>query len=313
MKTQPELINSLYEYTDTDLNLKDPDTAHLVINGNTVIGMHAVPGLDIKVRELEDGIDAMVTLDEGTIVKKPVHLCFGMLPESGIQRIIMNVNIGKNARISLLAHCVFPNAVDVQHIMDARIHIGDGANYSYFEKHVHSPNGGLKVYPKAVVEVGKNAHFKTEFELIKGRVGLIDIDYETSCDDGGVVDMMARISGRGDDIIKIKEVGHLNGERSRGALTSKIAVRGNARAEVYNKLTASGAYARGHVDCKEILQDNGVATAIPIVEVHHPKAHITHEAAIGSVDNKQLETLMSRGLPEDDAVEMIINGLLAKQ
>ena len=96
-------------------------------------------------------------------------------------------------------------------------------------------------------------------------------------------------------------------------MTSKIAVRDNARAEVYNKLTASGAYARGHVDCKEILQDNGVATAIPIVEVSHPKAHITHEAAIGSVDNKQLETLMSRGLTEDDAVEMIINGLLAKQ
>jgi Fe-S cluster assembly scaffold protein SufB len=52
--------------------------------------------------------------------------------------------------------------------------------------------------------------------------------------------------------------------------------------------------------------------AVPIVEVHHPRAHITHEAAIGSVDNKQLETLMSRGLSEDDAVETIINGLLSR-
>jgi Fe-S cluster assembly scaffold protein SufB len=88
-------------------------------------------------------------------------------------------------------------------------------------------------------------------------------------------------------------------------------VRDSARAEVYNKLTADAAFARGHVDCKEIVQDNGVATAVPIVEVHHPKAHITHEAAIGSVDSKQLETLMSRGLSEDDAVELIINGLLS--
>ena len=93
-------------------------------------------------------------------------------------------------------------------------------------------------------------------------------------------------------------------------LTSKIAVRDTAQAEVYNKLTASAAYARGHVDCKEIIQDQGVATAVPIVDVRHPKAHVTHEAAIGSVDNKQLETLMSRGLSEDDAVETIINGLL---
>jgi len=61
------------------------------------------------------------------------------------------------------------------------------------------------------------------------------------------------------------------------------------------------------------VQDNGVATAVPVVEVRHPKAHITHEAAIGSVDSKQLETLMSRGLNEDDAVEIIINGLLSRR
>ncbi|HPB48623.1 MAG TPA: SufD family Fe-S cluster assembly protein, partial [Exilispira sp.] len=41
-----------------------------------------------------------------------------------------------------------------------------------------------------------------------------------------------------------------------------------------------------------------------------PKAQVTHEAAIGSVDSKQLETLMSRGLSEDEAVDLIVSGLL---
>ncbi|MEW5922427.1 MAG: SufD family Fe-S cluster assembly protein [Candidatus Zixiibacteriota bacterium] len=312
MTTDLQTINDLYSYTDTDPNLKDPDTAHLVINGNHVLGMHAVPGLNITVKELEDGIDMVMKLDPGTVVEKPVHLCFGMLPKTGVQRIIMDVDIGAGSKISLLAHCVFPKAFDVQHIMDAKLKIGDGAEYIYFEKHVHSPEGGVRVYPKAVVSVGKKAIFKTEFELIKGRVGLIDIDYETNGDSSSVVDMMARISGRKDDIIKIRETGHLNGEYARGVLVSKIAVRDKARAEVYNKMTATAPFARGHVDCKEIVQDDGVATAVPIVEVHHPKAHITHEAAIGSVDSKQLETLMSRGLSEDDAVEIIINGLLSR-
>jgi len=58
------------------------------------------------------------------------------------------------------------------------------------------------------------------------------------------------------------------------------------------------------------VQDNAIAKAVPIVEVKHPKAHVTHEAAIGSVDSKQLETLMSRGLTENEAVEFIIQGLL---
>jgi hypothetical protein len=37
---------------------------------------------------------------------------------------------------------------------------------------------------------------------------------------------------------------------------------------------------------------------------------VTHEAAIGSVDSKQLQTLMSRGLTEEKAVDLIIQGLL---
>jgi Fe-S cluster assembly scaffold protein SufB len=313
MKSQSELMTDLYKQTDTDPHeLNDPETAHLVINGNQVLGMQAVEGLDVQAKELEDGVDIKVKLADGTKVRKPVHLCFGLYSDVGVQRIIMDVDIGKNSQISLLAHCVFPFAIDVQHIMDAKIRIGDGAHYSYFERHIHSPKGGVKVYPKAVVNIGKKAVFKTEFELLKGRVGLIDIDYETICDDGGVVDMTARVSGRDDDIIKIKETGHLKGDHARGLLTSKIAVRDRARAEVYNKMTATGAYARGHVDCKEIVQDEGIATAVPIVEVHHPKAHITHEAAIGSVDSRQLETLMSRGLTEDAAVELIINGMLSE-
>jgi Fe-S cluster assembly scaffold protein SufB len=44
--------------------------------------------------------------------------------------------------------------------------------------------------------------------------------------------------------------------------------------------------------------------------VEHPLAKVTHEAAIGSVDQKQLETLMAHGLTPDEAVDLIIMGLL---
>jgi Fe-S cluster assembly scaffold protein SufB len=37
---------------------------------------------------------------------------------------------------------------------------------------------------------------------------------------------------------------------------------------------------------------------------------LTHEAAIGSVDKKQVETLMARGLTEDEAVDVVVRGML---
>jgi len=302
----------LYKTTGTDPHqLNDPNVAHLVIHHNKVLSSHLLPGLEVEVKELEDGISAVMVVKEGAVFEKQVHLCFGMLPENGIQRIILDIRVEKNAEISVLAHCTFPNAVDVKHIMDAVIHLEEGAKYTYLEKHIHGDKGGVKVYPRARVMLEKSARFKTEFELLQGRVGLIEIDYETTCREQSVMEMTARINGTADDRIIIRETGYLVGEGSRGVLTSRVALRGRTRAEVHNKLVAEAAYARGHVDCKEIIQDQGVAIAIPMVEVRHPKAQVTHEAAIGSVDSKQLETLMSRGLTEEEGTDLIIQGLLS--
>ena len=303
-------IEDLIKAANIHSAMQDSNTARLVINKDRIIDTNVVPGLIVDAKEIKDGVDINITLKEDTIVENPVHLCFGVTHKKAIQKIIMNISIGQNSRISVFAHCVFPNAVDVRHIMDAKIKVGKGAKYSYLEKHIHSEEGGITVIPKARITLEEYARLKTEFELIRGRVGTIDIDYETTCGRESVMEMTARISGKGNDVIKIKEAGNLVGEGARGVLTSRIALRQNARAEVYNRLVATADYARGHVDCKEIIQDSAVASAIPIVEVRNPKAHITHEASIGSVDSKQLQTLMSRGLSENEAVELIIAGLL---
>jgi Fe-S cluster assembly scaffold protein SufB len=195
--------------------------------------------------------------------------------------------------------------------MDAEIRVGSGSVYSYFERHVHGRDGGVVVLPKANVLLDEDARFKTEFELIRGRVGEIDIQYETTARARSVVEMVARISGRGDDRIRIHETGHLVGEGARAVLNTYIAVRDRARAEIYNTLIADAPHTRGHVDCKEIVQGEALARAVPLVQVNHPTAHVTHEAAIGSVDSKQLQTLLSRGLTEEQATELIIEGLLS--
>jgi len=300
--------------TQSDMDphaVNDPDTARLIINENKVLEQNTVPGLAVDVRELADGVDVHLVLAPDTVVEKPVHLCFGVIPATGVQRINMNVEIGARSRISINAHCTFPYAVDVKHIMDAVIRIDEDAEYSYFERHVHSESGGTEVIPKAEVHVGKGARFKTEFELLRGRVGKMDIQYTTHGDERSLVDMTARINGRGDDHIKLAEIAYLEGAHSRGVLTSKIAVRDTAVADIYNKVVATAPHARGHVDCKEVVMGQARAMANPVVDVRDPSAHVTHEAAVGSVDKKQLQTLMSRGMDEDAASELIIQGLLS--
>ena len=289
------------------------DVARIEIHENRVVGLKLVAGLHVDAEETDSGVNAVISVDGGTRLEKPVHICFGVLPEDGLQQINLDIRIRQDAHASFLAHCTFPNAVNVRHLMDAVIEVEPGARYAYFERHVHGTGGGVNVVPYAKVMVHEGAEFTTEFELIKGRAGRIDFAYETECGPRSVVDMTARINGRADDLIVIREKAHLAGAEARAALVTHIALRDSARAEIYNDMVATGDRARGHVDCKEIVLGGAVARAVPTVEVRNPSAHVTHEAAIGSVDSRQLQTLLSRGLTEDEATDLIIEGLLSKK
>ena len=75
----------------------------------------------------------------------------------GTQKITMEVKLEEGASAHFIAHCLFPKAEKVRHIMDASVTVGDGAEMRYSETHYHGPHGGVKVVPKLAVTVGRNA------------------------------------------------------------------------------------------------------------------------------------------------------------
>lgn len=289
---------------------KNSKIAHLVVHKNKVIGSHLVDGLVLEPKETKSGVDVKLRVEKGKKIEYPVHLCFGVLPKEGVQEINIRARVEDGAGVKLLAHCIFPNAVKVVHKMIADIEVGDNAYYEYNEVHFHGSTGGIEVIPRAKIKVGNNSRLITNFSLLKGRVGFFDLDYHSEILDNSILEMTVKIYGYGDDRIKIKEAGLLAGRSSRGLIKSRIAVKDDAQSEIINELVATAPEARGHVDCVEVIQGNAQAKAIPIVNVTHELAKVTHEAAIGRVDKKQVETLMSRGLKEEEAVDLVVSGML---
>lgn len=293
-----------------------PDEAHIEIHGGKVVGMSLVEGLEVVSEPIQtaegEGVRVLIHLASGIRIEKPVHLCFGMVGERGLQKIELETELGDHASVAFQAHCTFPRATDIRHLMDARIVVGEGASYRYVEKHIHGPSGGVTVVPKTRVRVKRGGRFFNEFYLIEGSAGVVEIDYEVESEAESSVDMRAYIYGKDGDRIRIREAARLLGENAVAALITHVALKDSATADVLNELYARAPGARGHVDCKEIVQGKAIARAVPIVQVEDPAAHVTHEAAIGSVDSKQLQTLMARGLTEEEATDLIIRGLFSE-
>jgi Fe-S cluster assembly scaffold protein SufB len=222
----------------------------------------------------------------------------------------MDVKLERNSSARFIAHCVFPNAEKVRHIMDAVVEIGEGAEMKYSEVHYHGPHGGTEVVPKAVVKIARNGRYFADFILIDGRVGTLDIDYAVDAGESALTELTAKVFGHASDDIKIRERVVLSGENARGLIKTRIALEDEASAEVTGITEGNARGARGHVDCMEIVKDKAVAKAIPIVNVTNPLAKVTHEAAIGSIDKRQMETLMAHGLNPEEAVDLIVRGVL---
>jgi len=290
--------------------LDNEQIAHVVGQGHRILSRRSVPGLRLELDETPDAIVGKMTIESGVTIAQPIHMCFGLAHPTGSQRIRIDVYVEEKATARVLSHCLFPIATAAEHRMQATIHIGLGASLTYTEGHYHGPHGGMQVIPHATVKIGKGARYFSDFSLLSGSVGNLDIDYLVEVEEDGLAELSAKIFAHRNDRITLKEAVMLRGERSRGLIKTRVVLEDQARAEITGITEAHAKGARGHVDCMEVVQGQAHASAIPIVRVFHPEAKVTHEAAIGTVDKKELETLMARGLSPEQAVEMIVSGIL---
>ena len=256
------------------------------------------------------GIAAEVNVSPGAKIHKPVHLCFGMLRQTGAQRVYLGVNIGDGASVQFLAHCLFARARRARHTMHAHIHIGRDTQLVIEEAHVHGTSGAILVKPEAHITLAPGARLFSDFSLLQGRVGTLKTDFTVDVAGHALAELGVRVFGRAADRIEIRDHVRLNGSDSRSIVKTRVALQDQASAVIYGTTEDNAAGVHGHMDCTEIVKGQAVGESVPMVRVNHPEAQVIHEAAIGTVDQTQLETLMAHGLTTDEAVELVISGLL---
>ncbi len=307
-----QAIANAYEQSGGDASqLLDSRIASLVVSHTRVLRANSIPGVHIDGEGTSTGARARISVDPGTVVALPVHLCFGVLPKEGLQEIVSEFQIGERAEVRFLAHCAFPNAVRVKHVMDATIHVASHAKMAYSETHYHGVDGGVEVLPVAKITVDEGGIYTSSFKLVQGAVGELRLDYQAHVQKDAICELDARVYGKKHDQITINESLFLDGERSRGLAKSRVVASDHCVSTVIGEAVGSAPNARGHVDCVEILKGpDARASAVPKLMVIDERAKLTHEAAIGSVDKKQIETLMARGLREEEAVDVVVRGML---
>lgn len=273
-----------------------------------------VPYHDNKFAALNSAVwsgGSFIYVPKGVKIEKPLQSYFRINSEQMGQFERTLIIVEDDANVHYVEGCTAPiYSKDSLHAAVVEIFVKDRANCRYTTVQNWSTNIINLVTKRA--EVGAYGHM----EWIDGNIGsMVNMKYPACILKGeyakGTTISIA-FAGAG----QIQDAGakmiHLAPYTTSNIISKSISRGGgevNYRGVVRHLPKAIGA--RSRVECDTIILDElSKSDTIPFNFVQNQKSRIEHEATVSKVSEDQLFYLMSRGLTEEQALEMIVMGFI---
>ena len=284
-----------------------PAGAYNIRANGAAAARNTTANIDIVSKEDKPGID--IIIKPGT-KKESVHIPV-VISQTGLTDLVYNdFHIGDDCDVTIVAGCGIHNGGDglSQHDGIHEFFVGKNSKIRYVEKHNGDGKGGKVMNPKTIIHLDENAYFYMDTVQIKG-IDSTMRETEADLKDGAKLEISEKLMTHGEQKAETQFAVDLDGEGSSANVVSRSVARNDSHQMFRAKISGNNACA-GHSECDAIIMDNARVCAIPELEANNLDAELIHEAAIGKIAGEQLIKLMTLGLTEEEAEEMIISGFL---
>ena len=292
-----------------DMSFLPKDAAYNIRKNGVGAGRVVTANIDIANKADKPGIDITVKpFTKGETVHIPV-----IITESGHSEMVYNdFYIGEGADVLIVAGCGIHNSgcSESRHDGLHRFFIGKNAKIKYVEKHYGDGDGeGSRVMnPQTQIFMESGSLCEMESVQIRGIDSTKRNTTAVLADNARLV-VTERLMTHGKQVAESNMTVELNGKASSAQIISRSVGR-DASSQVFFPNAVGNAACRAHIQCDSILMDNAKIRSVPAITANHPDAQIIHEAAIGRINNDQLLKLMTFGMTEEEAEEIILEGFL---
>jgi Fe-S cluster assembly protein SufB len=303
-----ELADQGVIFLDTDTALKRYPELFLKYFGK-VVGSH-----DNKFAALNTAVwsgGSFIYVPKGVKIDKPLQSYFRINSERMGQFERTLIIVDDDAFLNYVEGCTAPiYSSDSLHAAVVEIYVGKRAYCRYSTIQNWSNNIVNLVTKRAVVE--ESGHM----EWIDGNIGSgLNMKYPGCILKGdyakGTTISIAFASKDQHQDTGAKMI-HLGEHTSSTIISKSIATQGGK--VNYRGLVSQGPkayFAKSRIECDTILIDNlSSSDTLPVNIVKNFRGQIEHEASVSKISDEQLFYLMSRGLSEAEATEMIVMGFI---
>lgn len=265
--------------------------------------------VNIVSKKDNSGID--IYIKDGTVgqtIGIPVVLTSGDITET----VLNDFHIGKNCDVTIIAGCGIENCSSCtsQHDGIHTFYVGENSKIKYIERHYgHGEGSGQKVMnPETVINMEKDSKMEMITTQIEGVDSTIRKTTATLKDGANLTITEKVLTSGNQKATSIFDV-NLNGKNSKAKLVSRVVAKDNSYQDFFSDVKGNNnCYA--HIECDAIIVNNAKVGSTPKIVANHPDASLVHEATIGKIAGEQLLKLLSLGLDEKEAEDVIIQGFL---
>jgi Fe-S cluster assembly scaffold protein SufB len=238
----------------------------------------------------------------------PVQSCLYISKERFSQNVHNIVIVEEGAQLHIITGCATaPHLLSGLHVGISEFYVKKGGRLTFTM--IHDWGEKVSVRPRSVTHVEAGGVIISNYISLKP-VGSLQMFPTTYLDGEGSV-------ARFNSIMVAKEGSYmdvgsrivLNAPKSRAEIISRAITSGGSIV-ARGDLVGNVAGIKAHLECKGLILRDGLMHAIPELQAKVPGVEMSHEAAVGKIDQREIEYLMARGLDEEQAVSTIVRGFL---
>ena len=286
-----------------------PQGSYNIRKNGKLLSRNCDEDIQIVPKKDKDGIDIVI---KSGIKNKSVHIPV-IITEAGVNDLVYNdFYIGDNAEITIVAGCGIHNNGKTQssHNGIHTFHIGKNSRVIYIEKHLGLGNAKTEKILNPVTNIVMAENSYLEMQTIQlGGVTYSNRKTKAKLGKKSELSIQEKILTTDKQIAKTVFDVDMVGVGCKCNVVSRSVAKNNSIQEFKSKLVGK-ANCFGRVECDAILLDNAKVKSIPEIDARSVDATLNHEATVGKIAGEQLLKLMTLGLTEQEAEDVIIKGYL---
>lgn len=292
----------------TDLHKIPSGAINIRKNGEGIM-RNTTKEIDIVPKKDKSGIDIIV---KPNVIGKSVHIPV-IITVGGLTDLVYNdFYIGENSDVVIVAGCGIHNSTckTSMHNGIHSFHLEKNSKVKYIERHIGEGEGtGEKILnPVTKVTLKEGSQMIMETTQIGGVSSTVRKTKAVIYDNAKLT-VQENILTTDNQSAKTEFTVNLIGKNSGVEVVSHSVARDNSIQEFKSNIIGKNE-CFGHVECDGILLDNARIISIPKIDAISKEASLVHEAAIGKIAGDELIKLMTLGLSQKEAEEIIIQGFL---